>query len=231
MAGTPIGPGVDRAVDRGPRPWTLAVCGVGRNRERPLRVRGCDQTRPEDVPIWIDPAYAEEPLDRLRRDYIEYLKGRPQSTLSETRIRYNSTLLSFVRFLERQGGELVLGFLTPEAVNARVNEQRTAGRPEDGIASCPTRRKAFASWEQRYFSKPRASASSDLVGEGAGIRTLNLGLKSPARTSRARLQASALYLVGRRRCPSKYVAVCTRPCGIRGLVRGLDLPNQESAWA
>jgi len=25
--------------------------------------------------VWVDPDYAKEPLDRLRTEYIEYLKG------------------------------------------------------------------------------------------------------------------------------------------------------------
>lgn len=76
------------------------------------------------------------------------------------------------------------------------------------------------------FPETKGFRNSYLVGEGAGIRTLNLGLKSPARTVRGRLHVSALYLVGRRRCPCEYVAVYTRPCVIRGLVRGLDLSDQ-----
>ena len=71
-----------------------------------------------------------------------------------------------------------------------------------------------------------ASADPYLVGEGAGIRTLNLGLKSPARTVHGCLQMTVLYLVGRRECPCKYMAGYMRPCGIRGLVRGLDALNQ-----
>ena len=45
-------------------------------------------------------------------------------------------------------------------------------------------------------------------------------------TVRGRLHVSALYLVGRRNCPCEYVAVCMRPCVIRGLVRGLTAHNQ-----
>ena len=79
------------------------------------------------------------------------------------------------------------------------------------------------------FVKAKGFWNLYLVGEGAGIRTLNLGLKSPAMTVRGRLLVSVLYLAGRRESPREYVAVCTRPCVIRGLVRGLDLPNQSDS--
>jgi hypothetical protein len=52
-------------------------------------------------------------------------------------------------------------------------------------------------------------------------RPCDQGLKSPARTIRGRLHASASYLVNRRHCPCMYVAACMYPCVIRGLVRGL----------
>jgi integrase/recombinase XerD len=110
--------------------------------------------------VWVDPAFADEQLDRLRRDYVEYLKGRSQPTSSETVIKYNSTLLSFVRFLERQGEELVLGSLTPGAVNAWVNEQRTAGRSEDGVASRLSALKVFSS---KYVYKDLELTTRDLL--------------------------------------------------------------------
>ena len=28
--------------------------------------------------VWSDPSYAEEPLERLRADYLTYLRGRAQ---------------------------------------------------------------------------------------------------------------------------------------------------------
>ena len=85
------------------------------------------------------------PLDRLRRDYIEYLKGRAQPTSPETVNKYNNSLLSFTRFLELQGEDQVLGSLTPGAVSSWVNAQRTAGRSEDGVASRLSAVKVFSS--------------------------------------------------------------------------------------
>ena len=51
--------------------------------------------------------------------------------------------------------------------------------PIEGEKNLAHRTKSSCFGKQRGFSKPRAQPSSYLVGEGAGIRTLNLGLKSP----------------------------------------------------
>jgi hypothetical protein len=75
------------------------------------------------------------------------------------------------------------------------------------------------------YISPGGALSSGRDGEGAGIRTLNLGPKSPARTVRVRSHTSAPYLVGRRKCPCRFVAVCMSPCGSRGPDRGPDSPN------
>ena len=97
-----------------------AGCGT-LTADQAIRTRKQEEMRHPPT-VWVDLAYADEPLDRLRRDYIEYLKGRAQPTSPETVIKYNSTLLSFIRFLERRGEGPVLGALTPGAVNAWVND-------------------------------------------------------------------------------------------------------------
>ena len=96
-------------------------------------------TRQEDMRhpshVWTDPEYAGESLDRLRREYLEHLKGRSQPVTPETLFKYDRALLALMRSLERQRLPLTLASLTPAAVNAWVQEQRAAGRAEDGIAS------------------------------------------------------------------------------------------------
>ena len=67
--------------------------------DRAVRTRKQEEMRHPPT-VWVAPAYEEEPFDRLRRDYIEYLKGRAQPTSSVTVNKYNSSLLSFTRFLE-----------------------------------------------------------------------------------------------------------------------------------
>jgi hypothetical protein len=113
--------------------------------------------------VSVDPAYADEPLDRLRRDYIEYLKGRAQPTSPETVIKYNSSLLSFIRFLELQGEEQVLGSLTPGAVSSWVNAQRTSGRSEDGVASRLSAVKVFSSLDFRPYAVARRASCQEAV--------------------------------------------------------------------
>jgi hypothetical protein len=73
---------------------------------------------------------------------------------------YNNTLLSFIRFLERDGEEQVQGALTPGAVNAWVNGQRTARRSEDGVAS---RLSAVNVFSSKYIRQHLELITRDLL--------------------------------------------------------------------
>lgn len=110
--------------------------------------------------VWVDQAYAEEPLDRLRRDNVDYLRGRAPPTSPDTLIEYNSSLLAFIRSLERQGEKQVLGTVTPGAVSAWVNEQRSIDRSEDSIAS---RLGAVRVFSSRYIDKHLELTTRDLL--------------------------------------------------------------------
>ena len=135
-----------------------AECGEMRA-DRAVRTRKQEEMRHPPT-VWFDQAYAEEPLDKLRRDYVDYLRGRAQPTLPDTVIKYNSSLLAFIRFLDRQGEEQVLGSVTPGTVNAWVNEQRSIGRSEDGIASRLGALKVFSS---KYIYKHLELTTRDLL--------------------------------------------------------------------
>jgi site-specific recombinase XerD len=110
--------------------------------------------------VWADPSYADEPLERLRQDYVTYLRGRAQPVSGETVLKYSKTILSFIRSLERHGEEPTLGALTPSAVNRWVTDQREAGRSEDGIASRLVALKVFSN---KYLCKELELTTSDLL--------------------------------------------------------------------
>ena len=110
--------------------------------------------------VWADPSYADEPLDRLRREYLEYLRGREQPTSDGTVDKYNKTLLSFLRSLDRHGEAAILGALTPQAVNRWVSEQRAAGLSEEGIASRLSAVKVFA---KKYIHEHLELTHTDLL--------------------------------------------------------------------
>ena len=121
-------------------------------------------TRQEDMRhpshVWVDPGYAKEPLDRLRTEYVEYLKGRSQPASIETLVKYDKSILAFLRSLERQQMPLLLESVTPQAVNNWIREQRTAGRSEDGIASRLGAMKVFTN---KYVYKHLELTTRDLL--------------------------------------------------------------------
>lgn len=121
-------------------------------------------TRQEDMRhpshVWVDPDYAKEPLDRLRSEYMEYLKGRSQPASEETLVKYNKSIMAFLRSLERQQMPLLLESVTPAAVNNWIREQRAAGRSEDGIASRLGAVKVFTS---KYVYKHLELTTRDLL--------------------------------------------------------------------
>jgi hypothetical protein len=65
-----------------------------------------------------------------------------------------------MRSIERQGLPLVLASLTPAAVNGWVDEQRKAGRAEDGIAS---RLGAIKIFTNKYVYKYLELTTRDLL--------------------------------------------------------------------
>lgn len=109
---------------------------------------------------WADPAYAEEPLERLRSDYAQYLRGRARPVAPTTISKYLETLTSFLASLARHGEPATLGSLTPTNVNRWITEQRRAGRSEDGIAS---RLGALKVFSNKYIYKELELSTEDLL--------------------------------------------------------------------
>lgn len=110
--------------------------------------------------VWVDPSYEDESLERLRLAYIDYCRGRSQPAAAETIVKYDKTLASLLRSIEAQGLPLVLGALTPQAVNTWIKEQRQAGRSEDGIAGRLNAVKVFAN---KYIYKQLELTTRDLL--------------------------------------------------------------------
>jgi site-specific recombinase XerD len=112
--------------------------------------------------VWADPEYAQESLEKLRAEYLEYLKGRSQPVSPETIDKYGKALLSLLRSLERNKEPLVLASLTASNVNAWIKEQRDAGRKEDGIAS---RLGAVKVFTNKYLYKHLEVTTRDLLAK------------------------------------------------------------------
>jgi integrase/recombinase XerC len=110
--------------------------------------------------VWVDPSYAQEDLPRLAEAYAAYCRGRSQPASTATVMKYEKTLLSLMRSLQRQGLPLVLESITPQAVSAWVQEQRTEGRSEDGIAGRLSAVKVFTS---KYIYKHLELTTRDLL--------------------------------------------------------------------
>lgn len=110
--------------------------------------------------LWTDPTYAEESLARLNKEYLAYLGGRAQAASPATLEKYRKSLNAFIRSLERNGDPVVLGSLTPQAVNRWVTEQRKEGRSEDGIASRLSAVKVFA---KKYVFEHLELTNGDLL--------------------------------------------------------------------
>ena len=108
-------------------------------RRRPTAELAVPTTRQEDMRhpahVWTDPEFAKKPLEKLVTEYPNHLRGRSQPVSPETMDKYRKALLSMMRSMERQQIPLLLESLTPAAVNGWIQEQRSMGRAEDGIAS------------------------------------------------------------------------------------------------
>ncbi len=66
-------------------------------------------------------------------------------SLAQTVSKYNKVLLSFIRSLERNGDPPLLGSVIPATVNRWVNERRSRGLSEEGIATHLIALKVFTS--------------------------------------------------------------------------------------
>ncbi len=125
---------------------------------------GPTSERKEDVrhpdKAWADARYAEESLVKLREYYLEYLRGRAEPAAADTIRKYDYTLSSFIRSLERAREVTTLGSLTPHNVNRWIAEGRRAGRSEDGLASDLAALKAFA---RKYVFKHLELTTVDLL--------------------------------------------------------------------
>ncbi len=126
--------------------------------DRPIPPKGDDMQHP--IEVWTDPSYAGEGLERMRREYVEYLRGRARPTSEGTVDKYSKSLIAFMRSLEGAGEPLTLSSLTPAAVNRWVREQRERGLSEDGIASRLTALKVFTN---RYLFKHLEATTVDLL--------------------------------------------------------------------
>src|SRR5262245_55277007 len=118
----------DRSALAARHPATLVANQVSSIPEREEVLRHPDK-------VSTDRTYAEEPLDRLVKEYAEYLRGRSQRVSAATVQNYRAGLRSFYRSLERNHGPTVLGSVTPHAVDRWVTERRAEGRAEEGLAS------------------------------------------------------------------------------------------------
>lgn len=128
--------------------------------DRPFRTLGKGEDMQHPALVWTDPAYADEPLRRLRTEYVEYLKGRAERTSPATIEKYAKSLVSFERSVEQAGEPCTLGNLTPYTVNRWVREQRERGLSEDGIASRLAALKVFTN---RYIHKHLELTTVDLL--------------------------------------------------------------------
>ncbi len=116
--------------------------------------------------VWTDPTFANEPLERLREEYMAFLKGRARPTSPATIDKYGKTLLALLRFLKSSGEPAVLGGVTPLAVSLWVTDQRKRGMSEEGIASRLSALKVFT---KRYIYEHLEMTAVDLLRKVARI--------------------------------------------------------------
>lgn len=111
--------------------------------------------------VWTDPAFADESLRKLQREWDVHLQGRTRRVAPGTRTKYiKDSLESFIRSLERHGEPTVLANLTPFTVNRWVAEQRQDNRSEAGISSRLSSVKIFAN---AYILKHLELTTVDLL--------------------------------------------------------------------
>ena len=123
-------------------------------------------TRMEEVRhpshVWVDPDNANLSLHELVREYTVHLTGRSQPVSSETVDKYRKAIQMYVRSIERQQQLLVLASVTPATANAWIQEQRDAGKIEDGIAS---RLGAVKVFTNKFIYKHAELTTRDLLAK------------------------------------------------------------------
>jgi site-specific recombinase XerD len=112
--------------------------------------------------VWVDPDNANLSLHELVREYTVHLTGRSQPVSSETVDKYRKAIQMYVRSIERQQQLLVLASVTPATANAWIQEQRDAGKIEDGIAS---RLGAVKVFTNKFIYKHAELTTRDLLAK------------------------------------------------------------------
>lgn len=168
LKGSSMGPGESRRgrVGKGTENLDLAGgCALMDSDRAVGKVERHDDMR-HPSHVWTDPTFANEPLERLREEYMTFLKGRARPTSPETVGKYGKTLLAFLRFLESSKEPAVLGSVTPLAVSQWVTAQREKRLSEEGIASRLSALKVFT---RRYIHEHLEMTTVDLLRKVARI--------------------------------------------------------------
>jgi site-specific recombinase XerD len=84
--------------------------------------------------VWKDPAYAREPLRRLRDEYKRHISSGPTRLAGKTVRKYVQDLDAFIDCLVGQGLDPVLGSVTPDAVTRWTEGQEARGNGEATVA-------------------------------------------------------------------------------------------------
>jgi Phage integrase, N-terminal SAM-like domain len=110
--------------------------------------------------VWTDPAFADEPLQRLRDEWKRHLSAGTGKRSEKTVRKYLQDLDDFARSLERHGLEPVLGSVTPDAVNLWVADQESRGNSPHSIAGRVISLKTFVS---KYIHRTLELTTVDLL--------------------------------------------------------------------
>jgi integrase/recombinase XerD len=110
--------------------------------------------------VWNDPAYAEEPLRRLRDEWKRHLSVGAGKRSESTVHKYLQDFDDFVRSLERHGVEPVLGSVTPDAVNQWIADQDARGNSPHSVAGRVISLKTFVC---KYVHKTLELTNVDLL--------------------------------------------------------------------
>lgn len=109
--------------------------------------------------VWTDPAYADEPLRRLRDEWKRHLSVGAGKRSEKTVHKYLQDFDDFVRSLERHGVEPILGSITPDAVNLWIADQEERGNSPHSVAGRVTSLKTFVC---KYVHKTLELTNVDL---------------------------------------------------------------------
>ena len=116
----------------------------------------------EEMPttVWTDPAYADEPLTRLRDKWKRHLTVGAGKRSQPTVRKYLHDVDDFVRSLERHEIEVVLGSFTPDAVNLWIADQEERGNSPHSVVARVISLKTFVS---KYVYKTLELTRVDLL--------------------------------------------------------------------